>query len=275
LGREEDELSEIASLEPTLAARINDEHRACETAVNAALEHALAAGELLLKVRKSCPHGTWIAWLEENFEGSVRTAQAYIRVATRRAEVEASKAQTSAPLSLDGALKALVKPKAREPEVVSEGDSEADSRLADERAARDAERYRVRADRPPGYRAPEAFTSGTFTKPLPAQMRAAIEQLREAMGHNALGGPHPPEVVAEDLLDYFDERDPRMFADAATRVAERFAAIAAELGRQASARISAEKQRRENERALHAQTKREAEDAKAVKDLRKDTLDHL
>jgi hypothetical protein len=39
-------LTEIERLD-TLAARINAEHRACETAVNAALEHALTAGDLL------------------------------------------------------------------------------------------------------------------------------------------------------------------------------------------------------------------------------------
>jgi hypothetical protein len=107
---EEDGLSEIERLD-TLAARINAEHRACETAVNAALEHALTAGDLLLEAKSKCPHGTWQGWLEENFEGSVRTAQAYMRVAARRDEVEAAKTQSSAPLSLDGALKALSAPK--------------------------------------------------------------------------------------------------------------------------------------------------------------------
>jgi hypothetical protein len=103
-------LSEIERLD-TLAARINAEHRACETAVNAALEHALAAGDLLLEAKSKCPHGTWQGWLEENFDGSVRTAQAYMRVAARRDEVEAAKTQSSAPLSLDGALRALSAPK--------------------------------------------------------------------------------------------------------------------------------------------------------------------
>ena len=83
----------------SLAQRINAEHRACATAVNAALEHALNAGDLLLKARDCCPRGTWEAWTKENFEGSLRTAQAYMRVARCREEVEAAKAQSSAPLS--------------------------------------------------------------------------------------------------------------------------------------------------------------------------------
>jgi hypothetical protein len=94
-----------------LARRINDEHRRCEEAVNAALEHALRAGELLIKAKSQCSHGTWQAWLAGNFEGSVRTAQAYMRVAHNRETIEAAKAQSSAPLSLDGALKALSTPK--------------------------------------------------------------------------------------------------------------------------------------------------------------------
>ncbi len=94
-----------------LAKRINEEHKRCEGAVNAALEHAMNAGDLLLEVKDTSPHGTWQGWLEGNFVGSVRTAQAYMRVASRRGEVEAAKTQSSAPLSLDGALRALSAPK--------------------------------------------------------------------------------------------------------------------------------------------------------------------
>src|SRR5215218_808704 len=94
-----------------LAKRINEEHRRCEGAVNAALEHAMNAGDLLLEAKASAPHGSWQGWLADHFDGSVRTAQAYMRVAARRDEVEATKTQSSAPLSLDGALRALSTPK--------------------------------------------------------------------------------------------------------------------------------------------------------------------
>ena len=100
-------MSEIERNLDTLAECINEEHRRCEAAVTSALEHALAAGDLLLEARGTCPHGAWQAWLEGNFAGSVRTAQAYMRVAARRDEVEAAKTQSSAPLSLDRALRAL------------------------------------------------------------------------------------------------------------------------------------------------------------------------
>lgn len=102
-------MGEIERLD-ALAEEINTEHRACEVAVTAALDHAMRAGDLLAEVKSKCPHGTWQAWLENNFEGSVRTAQVYMRAASHRREIEEAKAQTSAPLSLDGALKELAAP---------------------------------------------------------------------------------------------------------------------------------------------------------------------
>ena len=67
---------------PVLAAAINGEHRRFEGALSGdVLHHAIKAGELLIEAKARCPHGNWQAWLEENFEGSVRTAQAYMREA--------------------------------------------------------------------------------------------------------------------------------------------------------------------------------------------------
>jgi hypothetical protein len=107
-------LSEIEKSKLTeLAEQINWEHHRCEEAVTHTLQHALNAGELLIEAKSRCSHGTWQAWLDANFDGSVRTAQAYMRVAARRGELEA-KTQGSAPLSLDGALKVLTKPAERE-----------------------------------------------------------------------------------------------------------------------------------------------------------------
>lgn len=95
----------------TLASRINEEHRRCEDAVGAALGHAVNAGELLTKAKAATRHGSWGAWLKENFEGSERTAQAYMRVYRRRDEIR----NGAADLSLRGALKALSAPKGEDP----------------------------------------------------------------------------------------------------------------------------------------------------------------
>ncbi len=107
-------MGEVEQNLPTLAGRINEEHRACEVAVGAALTHAMNAGELLVEVKASLPHGAFGPWLAENFTGSDRTARAYMRVYSRRDELGA-KRQSSATLSLDGALKALSVPKEESP----------------------------------------------------------------------------------------------------------------------------------------------------------------
>jgi hypothetical protein len=49
-----------------LAKQINEEHRRCEEAVTAALDHALRAGDLLAEAKGKCPHGAWQTWLVES-----------------------------------------------------------------------------------------------------------------------------------------------------------------------------------------------------------------
>lgn len=62
---------------------INKEHRLAEQAATNAVLHAMNAGALLIEARGHCPRGTWGQWLANHFEGSERTAQAYMRVAAR------------------------------------------------------------------------------------------------------------------------------------------------------------------------------------------------
>ncbi len=94
----------------TLAGRINAEHAACQMAALDALEHAMNAGDLLLQAKAVHKRGTWLAWLGDNFEGSVRTAQVYMRLSRDRILLEAAKTQSAAHLSISGALEALVAP---------------------------------------------------------------------------------------------------------------------------------------------------------------------
>jgi hypothetical protein len=96
----------------TLSDRINDEHRRCEAAIVSGLEHALQAGRLLIEAKALCPHGAWLPWLADHFEGSERTTQAYMRVAERYPELTGPNPQHVADLSLRGALAALAEPKA-------------------------------------------------------------------------------------------------------------------------------------------------------------------
>jgi hypothetical protein len=94
----------------TLATEINDHHHAAETALRSGLEHALAAGRLLLEAKGQCQHGTWGQWLTDNFEGSARTARCYMQVVERWPEIQ-TKRQRAAVLSFRDAVKMLAAPK--------------------------------------------------------------------------------------------------------------------------------------------------------------------
>ena len=106
-----------------LAEDINQAHREAEQSLNAGLAHAYRAGELLTKAKAQCEHGTWIPWLENNFDGAVRTAQAYMRVADRREEIE-SNVQPVAHFKEALRLTAEPKPKECTVEVPEDDDAE-------------------------------------------------------------------------------------------------------------------------------------------------------
>jgi hypothetical protein len=93
-----------------LAELINAEHRAFAGTFRRALEQAIRAGELLARAKEHHPHGTWQRWLEENFEGSVRTAQEYMRLYRHRHQIRAN-ARDAAHLSIGEALSALASPR--------------------------------------------------------------------------------------------------------------------------------------------------------------------
>ncbi len=86
-----------------LATRINALHHEVETHKTQMLLKARAAGELLLEAKDTVLHGEWQDWLEANFEGSGRTARAYMRIA-RRWDVIQAKRQSTATLSISEAL---------------------------------------------------------------------------------------------------------------------------------------------------------------------------
>src|SRR5688500_13829097 len=75
----------------TLPERINAEHESCISSANRALHHALRCGELLIEAKAACSHGEWGPWILHNFEGSNRTASAYMRIAGNREAIEAKR----------------------------------------------------------------------------------------------------------------------------------------------------------------------------------------
>jgi hypothetical protein len=103
-------LSEIERLN-TLATHVNEEHRRCEAALRSGVEHALKAGELLIEAKDGVPHGSWEAWIADNFEGSLRTAHVYMRIARAHKQFVDPKTQRVADLSLRKAIKELSTPR--------------------------------------------------------------------------------------------------------------------------------------------------------------------
>lgn len=95
---------------PALAEQINTEHRQCEEAIRTAVQHAIYAGELLAEAKALCEHGGWLAWLSGNFEGSERTAQAYMRLAREWPKLTDGNPQRVADLSYREAVRLLAAP---------------------------------------------------------------------------------------------------------------------------------------------------------------------
>jgi hypothetical protein len=93
---------------PIIAASINDHLAAAEQATRRGLEHAIAAGLLLIEAKEITGHGKWLAWLEGNCRVGVRQAQTFMRLARNRHKVEAMNTQSNAYLTIATAAEALV-----------------------------------------------------------------------------------------------------------------------------------------------------------------------
>ena len=111
--------NEITKDLTALATQINREHQEAEAAATRSLQHVRRAGELLTQVKAQVGHGGWGPWLEQHFEGSARTAQTYMRIASRFEELE-SKTQRVADLPLREALALLAEPREADPELGAE-----------------------------------------------------------------------------------------------------------------------------------------------------------
>ena len=124
----------------TLAEQINQEHLEAGAAISQSLQHARRAGELLIQAKAQVGHGEWGGWLEKHFHGSARTAQSYMRVASRFGELE-QKTQRVADLPLREALALLAEPQEAEPqrEEPAEFQSEPDAGSADPRGPSERE----------------------------------------------------------------------------------------------------------------------------------------
>lgn len=95
---------------PDLALQINQHHEAAQRNAQKAIERAFQCGEALAQAKAQVKHGEWLTWLQANTIISERTARKYMMVANNRAALENG---TEADLTVNGALRALAKPRHR------------------------------------------------------------------------------------------------------------------------------------------------------------------
>jgi hypothetical protein len=88
-----------------LAARIKAEHEAAAGALKRSVEHAIAAGDLLIEAKAQVPHGQWLPWLKEHCQIPERTARLYMRLAKNKTEIG-----NVADLTVRGAAALLASP---------------------------------------------------------------------------------------------------------------------------------------------------------------------
>lgn len=94
-----------------LSNTANQEFAAAQDNYETSLQHLKNAGDALIQIKESMDHGQWLPWLEDkdNWHYSARQAQQCMRIASNWDALPNTK--DSAYLSVDGALKALAKPK--------------------------------------------------------------------------------------------------------------------------------------------------------------------
>jgi hypothetical protein len=93
---------------PDLAQAIEREH---QSAFRASLGHAIRCGELLIEAKKLVGHGAWLPWIRDNLSLKPRLCQAYMRLASKRDELDELNAQALAHLGIEQALEALAEPR--------------------------------------------------------------------------------------------------------------------------------------------------------------------
>lgn len=77
-----------------LASIANRAHKRIHLAGRDLIEHAIRAGDALLKARARVPHGEWIDWATEHLDMHITTAYRYMRIAEHQDRVLASDAQS-------------------------------------------------------------------------------------------------------------------------------------------------------------------------------------
>lgn len=98
--------SELKSLAETIIA----EHQTIGRLLGKSLDHARRAGEALLQVKQTLPHGQFTAWVLENCGFTDRTARSYMKVATGWGKIAEERKRASGLDSVREAVKFLSEP---------------------------------------------------------------------------------------------------------------------------------------------------------------------
>jgi hypothetical protein len=98
-------MTDLVRTNDDLAREINTEHGHVETYKHKTIQHAIRCGELLLEMKQRVGHGNWLAWVEEHFEASERTARNYMEIAK-----SAAVADLKDDTTMRSALRALASP---------------------------------------------------------------------------------------------------------------------------------------------------------------------
>jgi hypothetical protein len=90
------------------AEDINREHRFARESAEAAVEHAVRCGELLIAAKARVEHGEWLPWLEKHCpEISDRSARAYMRLHREMGKLDPAKRQRVANLTVREAIRSV------------------------------------------------------------------------------------------------------------------------------------------------------------------------
>lgn len=96
----------------SLKGEINANHRECLRAGNETIQHAVAAGELLLKVKSLVPHGEFKKWVEQFCDFSYDVANGYMSLQRKLASLsKMERAPLLNTASSITSLQKLLKPK--------------------------------------------------------------------------------------------------------------------------------------------------------------------
>jgi hypothetical protein len=176
-----------------LAGKIKREHAATERAAararetaREALDHAIAAGELLLeakdllKKQQGSSHGHWLPWLDQHVGIPPRTAQHYMRLARHAGQI-----RNVAHLKVREALKLIAADDTDAPDIL-QSSAEEDAELPpDIVALLNAMRRRVEFERLRGWFDNPQADAGPYTAELLDEaanwIRAEAERVRQGL----------------------------------------------------------------------------------------------